>query len=563
MERLLHEGEGILLIFDNARDVDALKRYLPRGGAAQVLVTSNAHAWRGVAEPVEIRVWPKEIGAEYLVARTGRPGERDAALALSDALSGLPLAHEQAAAYIERLDVTLTEYRRRFEAAPVRLLDDTHHAPAEYHDGRTVAKTFALAIDEAANLHPAAEPLIVHAALLAPEPIPLFLFAEAREKFGEPLGSALAGDGLDEAVAALRAFALVDRGVIPDERDPPITTDTIRLHRLVREVAVALRKGSAQENVRRELIEALAAVYPQQVYDDPQTWPRARRLDALVVALVDRDVAPPDGTEAHVWHLLTCLAAYRERALGAYDQARPLYERALAICELYLGPEDEIIATSLNNLAVLLDQEGNYVRSITLYERALAMDEKLFGRDHPKVATALGNLALALDAQGDHAQARLFMERSLAIRERALGAEHPATATSLNNLSGILMHLDDIAGARALCERGLMIREKMLDPEHTETALSLHNLASILHAQGDTRASRQLFERALGIREKVLGDAHPHTNYTRRDLARLLLDLGNATEGLSLSERALDAHDQALGPKHSWTRGTASITAKV
>ena len=74
MERLRHEGEGILLIFDNAIDANALKPYLPRGGAAQVLVTSNAHAWRGVAAPVEIRLWPKEIGADYLIARTGRDG---------------------------------------------------------------------------------------------------------------------------------------------------------------------------------------------------------------------------------------------------------------------------------------------------------------------------------------------------------------------------------------------------------------------------------------------------------------------------------------------------------
>ena len=111
---------------------------------------------------------------------------------MSEALGGLPLAHEQAAAYCERLDLSLAEYRKRFEAAPARLLDDARDAPAEYHDGLTVAKTFALAIDEAAKLHPAAEPLIVHAALLAPEPIPLFLFSEAREKFGEPLASALA-----------------------------------------------------------------------------------------------------------------------------------------------------------------------------------------------------------------------------------------------------------------------------------------------------------------------------------------------------------------------------------
>jgi hypothetical protein len=32
-------------------------------------------------------------------------------------------------------------------------MDDTRHALAEYHDGLTVAKTFALAIEEAAKLH--------------------------------------------------------------------------------------------------------------------------------------------------------------------------------------------------------------------------------------------------------------------------------------------------------------------------------------------------------------------------------------------------------------------------
>ena len=193
MERLRHEGERLLLIFDNAIDANALKAYLPRGGQAKVLVTSNARAWRGVATPVEIPTWPNDIGADYLIARTGRTSERAAAEALSQALGGLPLAHEQAAAYCERLEVSLVDYRSRFEAAPARLLDNARDAPAEYHNRLTVAKTFALAIDEAAKLHRAAEPLIVHAALLAPEPIPLFLFKEAREHFGEPLASALVG----------------------------------------------------------------------------------------------------------------------------------------------------------------------------------------------------------------------------------------------------------------------------------------------------------------------------------------------------------------------------------
>jgi hypothetical protein len=105
MEQLRHDGEGILLIFDNAVDANAVKPYLPRGGGARVLVTSNAHAWRGVAAPIEIAVWSKDIGADYLIARTGREAERTAAESLSEALAGLPLAHEQAAAYCVREEV--------------------------------------------------------------------------------------------------------------------------------------------------------------------------------------------------------------------------------------------------------------------------------------------------------------------------------------------------------------------------------------------------------------------------------------------------------------------------
>jgi hypothetical protein len=238
MERLRHEGEGLLIIYDNATRADALKPFLPKGGAARVLVSSNASDWRGLGAPIELKVWPKETGADYLIARTDRAAGRADAETLSEALGGLPLAHEQAVAYCERLSVSFADYARRVGATPIKLLDAKKDAPLDYYDKLTVAKTFSLAIDEAAKRHPAAEPLISYAALLAPEPIPLFLFSEAQEKFGEPLASQFSGDCLDEAVASLLSFALVEREVIADERDSSITTNTIRLHRLVQAVRV-------------------------------------------------------------------------------------------------------------------------------------------------------------------------------------------------------------------------------------------------------------------------------------------------------------------------------------
>jgi tetratricopeptide (TPR) repeat protein len=473
MERLRHEGEGILLIYDNALSADAIRPYLPRGGAAKVIVTSNAPAWRGIAEPVEIRLWPKEIGANFLVARTGRVAEQQAAEDLSEALGGLPLAHEQAAAYCERLEISLAEYRRRFDGAPARLLDTEKDAPAEYHDRLTVAKTFALAIDEAARLHPAAEPLLVHAALLAAEPIPLFLFAEGREHFGEPLASALAGDGTDEAVAALRAFALVDRETIPYERDPAVTTETIRLHRLVRQVAVQRCDGNARDAVVRALTEAMGAVYPNGVFNDPVTWPRARGLDAIALALVSPDAAVPEISRLPAAYLMDRIGSYRQSALGAYAAARPLFERALAIREKALDPDHPYIAMSLNNLALLLEEQGDFAGARPLCERALAIREKALGPDHPDTGQSLNNLAGLLESQADFAAARSLYERALAIREKALGPSHPDTANSLDNLASLLRDQGDLAAARPLHERALAICEKALGPDRPETATGL------------------------------------------------------------------------------------------
>jgi tetratricopeptide (TPR) repeat protein/pimeloyl-ACP methyl ester carboxylesterase len=548
MQRLRHEGEGILLIFDNAVDADALKPYLPRGGAARVLVTSNAHAWRGVAVPVEIRVWPKATGGDYLIARTGLDAERIAAEALSQALGGLPLAHEQAAAYCERLDVSLAEYRKRFEATPTRLLDDARHAPAEYHDGLTVAKTFALAIEEAAKFYPAAEPLIVHAALLAPEPIPLFLFSEAHEKFGEPLASAVIGDGLDEAVAALRAFALVDREAIVDELDASITTDAIRLHRLVREVAAARREVEPRDQLRRAIVAALVEVYPIDGFRNPASWSRCVPLTPHLLSVCEMEMADAAANAERAELLNRAGSYFHGRA--AYSAARPLYERALAIAEKTLGPEHPDTATSLNNLATLLQDQGDLAGARPLFERALAISEKTLGPDHPETATSLNNLATLLHAQGDLPGARPLLERALAIIEKALGPEHPDTATSLNNLSRLLRVQGDLAGARPLLERALAIREQVLGPEHPHTALSLNNLAGLLQDQGDLAGARPLFERALAISEKTLGPDHPETATNLGNLAILLQDQGDHAGARPLYERALAIAEKTLGPEH-------------
>ena len=528
-----------------------------------------------------------------MVVRTGQVAERLIAIALSTSLGGLPLAHEQAASYCERLAVPLATYRDRFNASPITIMSDPRDAPRAYRNRLTAARTFLLAIDEAKKTHSAAGALIIYAALLAPEPIPLYLFSEGREKFSEPFASQIKDDGLDEAVAALRVFALVDRETIPDQRDPTITTDCIRLHRLVRQVAISLAAPETFDDLRRRLIEALAAIYPPNIYDEHETWPRARRVDALAEELVDGRRELPKGAERPAIFLLNRIASYRQRFLAAYAEARVLFERALEICKSSPGLDHDT-ATNLNDLALLLRLEGNFARAQSLFERAEVIWVNVFGLDHPGTAQHFYNVSALLSAQGSHQKAlgyseqalgifekkpdrqahaktlnqlgsvhmdlgnlevgRSYCEEALAIFKEAIGLEHPNTAMNLNTLGKIMRKQGDIEGARGHIETALAICRKKLASEHPDTATVLSNLADLSREQGKLLVGQQYAQEALAIRENVLGPDHPDTAISLNILGIILFDQCEYTEARSSYDRALAIREKVFGLDHPDTK---------
>ena len=545
-ERLRHEGDGVLLVFDDAPDAAALRPHLPPAGGVRVIVTSNAHAWRGIAQPLERRLWPAGTGAEYLMARTGRD-EAQAALDLSAALGGLPLAHEQAAAYCERLDLPLADYLRRFATAPGKLLDAEKDSPAEYRDGLTVAKAFALAIEEAGRLDPVAGPLIAAAARLAPEPIPLALFEAGRVVLGGPQAGGLDEDGLLEAVAALRSFALVERESVADERDPAVTSDCIRLHRLVRQVAAG-RPGPAAG----ALLRAVLALYPVDVFSDSRTWPLARRLDPHAEQLVADMEAGTD--EPALAELMSRLGLFRA-ARADLGRARELLERALALRERIFGDHPDT-AKAADNLASVILAQGDPAAARPHARRALALRERLLPEDHPDLGASLGNGALVMRALGSLATARQMTERALAIFETALGGGHPTTVRMQGNLALVLMELGEAQAALPLCEAVLRARETLLGEDHAETALALHNLAHARHEAGQLAAARTAYGKALALRERLFGPDHPETAQTLANLAGLDADEGDLDGARARLERVRTVQEAAFGPGHPLVAAT-------
>ncbi len=107
-ERLRH-NRGWLMIFDNAEDAESVRDYIPRGGMGHIIITSRNPIWAGVAKSLPVTSLPLDKAIEFLLKRTESQDEVTAKK-LAEAVGCLPLALEQASAYIETSGSTLARY---------------------------------------------------------------------------------------------------------------------------------------------------------------------------------------------------------------------------------------------------------------------------------------------------------------------------------------------------------------------------------------------------------------------------------------------------------------------
>ena len=168
------------------------------------------------------------------------------------------------------------------------------------------------------------------------------------------------------------------------------------------------------------------------------------------------------------------------RLEGNHEEAEPLYERAAALYEASLGPDDLDLALTLNNQALLYHTQEAYTTAQPLYERALDIWERTLGPEHPNVAAGMNNLGAVRQAQGARDEAEALFMRSLEIRERGLGPDHPDVAQSLNSLGDLHRAAGDYPEAEALFRRALGILEPALGADHPITVTSRNALGETL-----------------------------------------------------------------------------------
>ncbi len=556
-------NDGWLLIFDNADDLSLVEEFLPPGGRGHLLLTTRVHAPSTLAYTIEVEQMGLHEGMLFLLHRArllapdatleeASAADRITAEVIVREMDGLPLALDQAGAYLEETQCTLAAYLQQYRNSKhqYRLLQRRGRTSQNHPE--SVATTWSLSFTQVEQLNPLAADLLRCCAFLAPDAIPEQLLLDGASELG-PHFQALLDDAslINEAIETLLRFSLVKR-----KREEA----TLALHRLVQ----AILRTSIDEQTQQVWIERTVRAVNRAFPDvrDYRNWSRGQQYlpHALACTMWIRDGNPALPEAGNLFNTL----GYYLKQRAQYVEAEPLYQRAIAIGEKVLGPEHPDLATWLNNLAALYQAQGKYTEAKPLYQRAIAIDAKVLGPEHPNLATDLNNLALLYIDQSKYAEAEPLYQRAIAIGEKVLGPEHPDLANWLSNLANLYTNHGKYAQAEPLFERAIAIGEKVLGPEHPNLATWLNNLATLYRYQGKYAGAEPLFERAIAIDEKVLDPEHLNLATWRINLAILYADQSKYAEAKPLFERAIATRERKFGNEHPLTAAArASYTAML
>ncbi len=519
--------DGWLLVFDNAAGGGALRGVLPPAGHGHVIVTSQDPHWPA-GQAVEVPMLDADAAADFLVNRTGA-ADNSAVRDLVAELGGLPLALEQAAAYMEVTGLGLTEYLGGIRQQRAALL--ARGEPLGYD--KRVATTWSLAFGQ---LEQSAVGLLRLLACCAPEAVPLALLLRPRPapagQFGAevaPVLIPLLEDPLavTDAIAALRRYSLVT----------PVGDGSVLVHRLVQAVTADQMPADLAGQWRQTAADLIAAAIPADT-GTPETWPECAALLPHAQAAL---AAGSDG--------MARIANYLG-ASGSYAAARDLCRRIADACEPSLGADHPDTLTTRHAVAHWAGKAGDPAAARDLFAALLPVRERVLGAEHPDTLTPRLDLAYWTGKAGDPAAARDQSAALLSICQRVLGTEHPHTLTTWDDLANWIGLAGDPAGARDQFVRLLPIRERVLGAEHPDTLITRDNLANWTGKAGDPATARDQYAALLPVRERVLGADHPQTLFTRGLLASRAGEAGDPATARDQYAALRHTIERLLGPGH-------------
>lgn len=540
------------------REIMPLSAYVPQSRNGSVLITSRNKdaSYRLVGTYGRIKeVCPmgEREGLQLLRTKLGDAFTEDKTRELLDALGCMPIAINQAAAYINhRTHMTVATYLEELlenQKKKESLLNwDSGDLRRDKSASSSVLAIFQMSFDRIRQEKPSAAALLSLMSYFnrqgIPEPVLRRTIGNKLERDGQDDTN----DEFDADIDLLQAYSLIT-----------VTTGTglCNMHALV-QFCMQLWLSSSGEAKKWECIfvNQMVVEFPVPTYENSSD---CQLLLPHAETLFESE--PTDDTAIRPWGQLLVNVAYYLRMRGIYRSAQKVATKALKAQERILGHENEATIATVNILAVLLQAQAHFSESEVLHQRVLATRQQTLRKDHPLILESINNLAVLFQDEGKYDKAEKLYRQALKSRRRILGEHHLDTLLSMNCLAAALQ-------GRARYEEGVDSKDERLEEVARDSDEDYHDMKSTvsLSRQRKTQMQRHeaetLYRQCLEGRKTALGDQHPQTLMTMSNLACTLMDQGKFSEAEVLNRQVLEGR-QILGEQHPDTLTSVSNLAQV
>ena len=551
------------MILDNADETDtffpkntkerniqaSIASYLPKTSNGRILVTSRSldTAERLTGSHKTIIQIPTMGSSEalQLFRNNLQAGVLDDdATALVEALDFVPLAVNQAAAYINRRTprVSVRSYLDDFRNSQKRKgsLLNGEFGDLRRNEGvsNSVVVTWQVTFEQIRAQRPSAANLLSLMSMFQAQNIPEYMLKGYRDNdAGNRAGNEDEGDTFEDDFDLLRGYSLIK---------PLTTAGYCEMHSLVQFCTQIWLSNSDDMARWKTLFLRLASTYfPEGFFEN---WATCQLLLPHIQSVLNEK--PSDELDILTWCKILHNASRYMQALGDFSKAERILPRVVQERKRLLGDDHLETLESMSLLAHVHHSQGRFEEAEKLQLLIFQIGKIKFGADHDIVISNMGSLVIIYREQGRLEEAEKLQIQVTEADKARYGDDHPITLRSMGNLAAIYLSQDRLQEAEDLNAQvieGHMIGHGFDGPE---TQSIMGNLLVMYMCQGRSQEAETLGLRLTEASKTRLGVDHYGTWYYICILAAVYRLQGRLEEAEKLLLPVLQSRKTKFGANH-------------
>jgi len=579
-----------VIIFDNVDDSDAqqaVRKLIPNLYPGKIIITSRRANWPDGFVDVRLDRLDNLSGSEYLIEKTEEKRRKTKddikhAITINEILDGLPIALEQASAYICYTRIGLKDYISAINEAKSYIL--SWHNPALINYPKAVSTVWQVTEK---YLRPSHKAILNLLSFVSSEKIPTYLFElspmkikratallekstenedpqqnngakvinAAIEALSKLLGSVehmnvdtTEKQKIRSYLADLASWSMID-----------IRDNYIYIHRLVQDVT----RLSIPDHKKKDWIAIVLDIFgdfvltysmPDKKYFD--FWAEINTHLLSTVFYAER-CSLLDPTYKFIGD--TSMYFYR---LGEYQKAEELVSLSMNMAEKSGPIKDDFHAKMLMTLGGIAHSQQRYEFAEKCFSKALRIAKNKYGDKHDLTIEITNNLAVVFkDTKRYNEAEKLFKVildffNTKDVRTKGVNQN---TIMVLYNYASLLSYLNRFSESEKMYLKAIEICEKEFAEEHHYLSICTDGIANLYYSQGKFEVSEKYYKRSIEISKKIAGPKSINAANSMYNYAILLNNIGNISMASEYAKLAHQIFLDKLGYDHPNTMKTIKL----